>query len=84
MLGFRNLQEKLENIHSFNDLILTNIISFCPNVKLVKLEIFMQILGEQGQGSIGKRKFFEYLDPKYKMRTQKRTSCSCIVKFIYY
>ena len=49
MLGFRNLQEKLENIHSFNDLILTNIISFCPNVKLVKLEIFMQILGEQSK-----------------------------------
>ena len=38
MLGFRNLQEKLENIHSFNDLILTNIISFCPNVKLFKLK----------------------------------------------
>ena len=35
------------------------------------------------QESIGKWKFFEYLGPKYKMRTLKRTSCSCIVKFIY-
>ena len=51
ILGFRNLQEMLENIHSFNDLILTNIISFCPNVKLFKLAvwIFLQILGEQSK-----------------------------------